>query len=155
MIIIECDADKYFIQSLGFSKNQIRHEGGKGDVIRCVGKNLSCFGVVDEDPDSSQPSEMQNYRTISSKESITLLERIDNPAKKIIQISPNLESWFIDRARKNQINLHDYHLKDTFEALHIPHIERHKNFQDFLKKLIEVDDEVKILTHWLNGQNIT
>jgi hypothetical protein len=153
MIIIECDTDKYFIQSLGFSKNQIRHEGGKGDVIRCVGKNLSCFGVVDEDPDSSQPSEMQSYRIISAQESIILLERKDSPAKKIIQISPNLESWFINRARKNRINLHDYHLKDTFEALHTPHIERHKNFQDFLKKLIEVDGEIKILKHWLKEDN--
>jgi|WetSurMetagenome_2_1015567.scaffolds.fasta_scaffold21391_3 hypothetical protein len=149
MIIIECDTDKYFIQSLGFSKNQIKHEGGKGDVIRCVGKNLSCFGIVDEDPDSSQPSEMQNYRSIAKEGTITLFERRDNPAKKIIQISPNLENWFIDRARKNQINIHTYDLKDTFEALHIPHIEKHKNFQDFLKKLIEVDEEVKIIRRWL------
>ena len=149
MIIVECNTDKYYITNLGFPKRLIKHESCKGDVIRKIIKNSGYIGIVDEDPDSNQPSEMNNFQQIERKNDITLFQRKDNENIKLIQISPNLESWFIKRARNNGINPHDYDLADTFDSLHVPHIEKRHRFKEFLYKLVSVDEEGKQLKKWL------
>ena len=147
MIAVECDADEYLMEMLGFSR--IRHCAGKGDVVRMVSKNQVRIGMIDEDPGKSQPSLLGNYEEADSKESIHLLVHKECPENKLIKISPDLEGWFIHRARKNGIQLRDYKLVDTQEGLHIPHIERRKNFQDFIQRLIEVDEEAGFLRDWI------
>jgi hypothetical protein len=55
VIIVECYADEYFVRLLGFKG--IKHEGGKGKVLERVRENPGTIGMIDEDPNSHQPSE--------------------------------------------------------------------------------------------------
>jgi len=100
--------------------------------------------------DSSQPSEMKRYIEAEKKDTVKLLVRNDNTGKKVIQISPYLEHWLINRAKQNQISLKDYDLPDDPVELHdITHIERNKNFKDFLDELINKDAEIRTIQKWI------
>ncbi len=148
MIIVECDPDEFLIKAMGFSK--IKHGGCKGKVLDAVKKKPNAIGIIDEDPDSGQPSELYKYVEKDSKSTIKLLVRKDNKSKRVIVISPELEPWILDRARKNQLSPKDFGLPDDADGLKgIPHIERKKNFKDFIMRLIERDEEVKTLKQWL------
>ena len=104
------------------------------------------IGMINEDPHSSQPSEMKRYIESEKKDTVKLLVRNDNTGKKVIQISPYLEHWLINRAKQNQIPLKDYNLPDDPVEMHdITHIERNKNFQNFLNDLIKKDAEIRTI----------
>jgi len=150
MIVVECYLDEFLVKSLGFFKRLIKHEGGKGEVLSKVRKNRIAIGIVDEDPHSNQPSEMQRYIERETSHTVKLLVRKDDDRKRIIQISPYLEHWLLHRARQNQILPKDFGLPDTPKTMHdVPHIERSRNFQNFLNKLIKVDDEANTLKKWI------
>lgn len=151
MIVVECDPDEYLMKSMGFSRKKIKHESGKGDVLRIVRKNQKVIGIIDEDPDSTQPLEIKKFKEQETMQTVKLLVRKDDPEKKLIQISPYLEHWLINRASKNKILPNDFGLPDDPKEMHdIVHIERYKNFQSFLKKLIQEDNEIKMLKKWIN-----
>lgn len=150
MILVECDPDEFFVKSMGFSRKKIKHESGKGNVLRKLNKDPMTIGMIDEDPHSSQPSEMKRYIEAEKKDTIKLLVRNDNTGKKVIQISPYLEHWLINRARQNKISLKYYDLPDDPVEMHdITHIERNKNFQDFLHELINKDAEIRTIQSWI------
>lgn len=151
MILVECDPDECFVKSMGFSRKKIKHESGKGNVLKKLKTGPMTIGIIDEDPHSTQPSEMDRYRETDKRDSIRLLVRDDNPEKKVIQISPYLEHWLINRAKRNRISLEDYDLPDDPKDMHdITHIERNKNFHEFLNKLINKDDEIKTIRTWIS-----
>jgi len=150
MIVIECDPDEYVVKSLGFPKKSIKHEGGKGKVLGVVRKQEKCIGIIDEDPQTHQPPEMNNYVLRESKQTIKLFVRRNNQSTRIIQISPFLEHWLINRAKQNKISLTTYNLPDNPKKLHdIPHVERNRNFQKFVTELINADEEMKIIKQWI------
>ena len=150
MILVECDPDEFLVRSMGFSRRMIKHESGKGNVLRKLKNVQMTIGIIDEDPDSTQPKEMSRYTERESSNTIKLLARNDDPEKKIIQISPYLEHWLIIRARQNQISLKDYDLPDDPIEMHdITHIERNKNFQSFLHELIDKDTEIRTIQSWI------
>ncbi len=150
MIVVECYNDELLVKTIGFSK--IKHEGGKGRVLERVKKNSGVIGIIDEDPDSIQPPEISEYTEKESKSTIKLLIIRYDKHKRIIQISPYLEDWILNRARQNRISPRDFNLPNDSKELHnIPHVERKRDFQKFLVKLVEIDDEVAILRKWLNS----
>jgi len=58
----------------------------------------------------------------------------------------------LNRARQNHINPTKFGLPNDANELHSPHIEKNKCFQDFMKKLVETDDnEICVLKKWLKG----
>lgn len=151
MIIVECYLDEYLIRSLGFSKKQIKHQSGKGKVIKSLRRLQGKIGIIDEDPDSSQPNDLKNYAIILQTENLKLLKRKTNKNQFLILISPYLESWIIKRAIHNQIDLNDYGLESDAMLLHnVPHIEERTNFQNFLKNLANEDEEIEVLKNWLS-----
>jgi len=151
MIVVECDPDEFFIKSIGFSRKLIKHESGKGKVLGIVGKKPHAIGIIDEDPNSSQPGEMKKYIEKEAMDTIKLLIRKDDNGKRVIQISPYLEHWLLHRAKKNGISVKDFGLPDDPEELHdITHIERNINFQNFLNELIKIDDEIDAIKRWIN-----
>jgi len=150
MILVECDPDEFLVKSMGFSRKKIKHESGKGNVLKKLKKDPNTIGMIDEDPHSSKPSEMKRYIEAEKKDTVKLLVRNDNTGKKVIQISPYLEHWLINRARQNQISLKDYNLPDDPVEMHdITHIERNKNFQSFLDELINKDAEIRTIQKWI------
>ncbi len=152
MIIVECYLDEFFIKRIGFTRKQVKHEGGKGKVLEKVkkNKNRNVIGIIDEDPDSHQPLEMERYIEKRKGSAIKLMVRKDDDTKKIIQISQRLEHWLLHRARKNRISIRDFGFPDDPDKLHDkPHIERHPKFQNFLNELIKRDNEIKTLRKWI------
>ncbi len=63
---MECEPDEVLVRSLGVPKKKIRHVHSKGNVCRRLLKNKNSVGVVDEDPESVQPSYIQKFRVLSS-----------------------------------------------------------------------------------------
>ena len=150
MIIVECFADEFLIKSMGFPQKKIKHEGGKGNVVKAVEKSEKAIGIIDEDPESSNPKEMSYYISENSSDTIKLMKRQDNSGNKIVEISDYLESWLIKRAQHNGISLDKYNLPDNPIKMHdIIHIERNINFQKFIDELINVDTEIHTLKKWI------
>ncbi len=74
----------------------------------------------------------------------------DDASKRLIQISPYLEHWLLDRARQNRIAPKDFGLPSDPKELHsIPHVEMDRNFQGFLNEVVESDDEIDTLKKWI------
>jgi len=158
VIFIECNPDKYLVRQLVRGKQQrkkkIEHGGGKSKVLDLLEKRKGrIVGVVDEDPNRTKhpPKKRKEYITKDSKDSIKLLRKRDDSSKSLIELSPDLEGWLINRAKENGINLEDYGLPDNRKKMHdIPRIERDPGFRRFIKKLIQTsDDEVNALRTWI------
>ena len=152
MIIVECNPDEFVIRSIiADSDTQIKHGGGKGNVLKKVREEQGTIGVIDEDPHSAQPREMDRYIKEDAKETVRLLKRQDDNAKKLIQLSPDIEGWLINRAKENEISLKDYGLPDDRRRMHdVHHIQKDKDFQRFVGELIQTDDdEVNAIRKWI------
>ena len=148
MIIVECYTDEYVVRLLGFKG--IKHEGGKGKVFERVRENAGTIGMIDEDPNSNQPSERYEYIECERRSTIKLLVKKGDKNKRVIEISPDLEGWILARAKKNQVSPKNYGLPDDPHELHSPHIEKNKNFRRFMEELVKTnDDEIAYLKKWL------
>jgi len=149
VIFVECDPDRYVIKSI-VPEKRIKHGGCKSEVLKKVRKRQDSIGIVDEDPEGSQPGEMKNYIRKDARDTVELLSR-KSDGRSLIQLSPDIEGWLIRRAKHNGIRLENYNLPDDRRRMHdTPHIEEKPNFQRFVKKLIDVnDDEVNILRKWI------
>lgn len=149
MIVVECNADQLLIESMQFPKRMIIHAGNKGNVVNKVKKLSKSVGIIDQDPQSEQPGELKNYKNSTTLGTIKLLENKYDKAKYLIQISPDLEHWVLKRAKVSNINPKDYSLPDNAKDLHrLTNIKKSK-YRDFLKKLIDSDDELKIMQGWI------
>jgi hypothetical protein len=136
---------------MGFPGKQIKIGSCKGKVLEIVKKNQAAIGIIDEDPDSGQPSDLKKYIEKDSRHAIKLLVWKDDDSKRLIQISPRLEEWLYSRARQNQIFPKDFGLPGDPEGLHkIPRYDKSKNFHSFLNKLIEADDGIDTLKKWIS-----
>ncbi len=152
MIFVECNLDTYLVKSLGFSRKKINHQVGKGNVVRSLRRFPGNKGIIDEDPGRNQPDDLKNYVEIITKGNIKLLKRKNLETTKLVIISDYLEDLIVKRAQQNQINLKEYGLKPDPIYLHdIPHLEKKTNFQKLLNRLIEIDEEIKILKSWLSN----
>jgi hypothetical protein len=150
MIFLECNTDEILIKSLGFSRKQISHQKCKGEVIKRVGKMAIAVGVIDEDLPFGQPDELKKYKEKKSSGNIKLFQRGNDEQKKLIQISPYLEDWLLNRAKRNKIEPGNFNLPDHPKKLHgLTKLERNKNFREFLKKLIDADTEIQTLKKWI------
>ena len=150
MIVVEGNADKLLIKTMGFAKKLIHRAGNKGNVFKKVRNFSRAVGIVDEDPNSEQPGELRQYEVIKKKGTIKLMEKKNDKAKFLIQISPRFEDWILRRAKENKINPGDFSLPDTPRELHrLIRLEKNKKFIDFLTKLINSDNEIKEMKEWI------
>ena len=152
MIIVECDPDEFVVKSIvpEVPKRWIKHGGNKSEVLKKVRKRQDAIGIVDEDPDGTQPREMKRYIKKDARDTIELLRRKEE-ARTLIQLSPNIEGWLILRAKQNKISLQNYNLPDDWKKMHdIRCIEEKPDFQRFVKELVEIGDgEVDTLRRWI------
>lgn len=153
MIFIECFPDEFIVKHLGVKRKQIKHSRSKSRVITDVGKESgNALGMVDEDPDSPFPSELNNYKHNQKEGDIVLLIRQGYSNKKIIKLKPRLEAWLYKRARSNKIDPQDYSLPPKANDLHnIPHYEKLPKFKKFLTAITDSGDkEINTLKKWLD-----
>ena len=150
MIVVEGYSDKALVADMGFPRKQIKIGRDKGRVLESVRNGQATIGIIDEDPDSGQPSDLKKYIEKDSRHTIKLLVWKDDDSKRLIQISPRLEDWLYSRAIQNQISPRSFGLPKYPEDLHkILHVERNRNFHSFLNELIEADDEINTLKKWI------
>lgn len=148
MIATECYPDTYLLHLFGVRRKKIRHMGTKGDVVNFIRDNPGSLGIIDEDPDSSQPKELNYYHIVSSFGDLTLMEKKNG--SYIIKISPRLEEWFYKRAKFHQIDPNDYKLPRDPNDLHsIPHYEKKPQFHRFLSEITNQDEEITHLKNWI------
>ena len=61
MIAVECFADEILVRPMGIRVARITHQKGKGNVVNAVVRGHASAGVIDQDPDSAQPSELSDF----------------------------------------------------------------------------------------------
>ena len=150
MIVVEGYSDKALVADMGFPRKQIKIGRDKGRVLESGRNGQAAIGIIDEDPDSGQPSDLKKYIKKDSRHTIKLLVWKDDDSKRLIQISPRLEDWLYSRALQNQISPRSFGLPKYPEDLHkILHVDEKENFHSFLNELIEADDEINTLKKWI------
>ena len=149
-ILVECYPDEALLRALGVSKKQLRHERCKGEVVKRVRKFDCATGLIDEDPSSAQPRDLDNYKQVRAAEGLRLLARRDDKNKRLIIICPRLEDWLIQRAGLSDIKPEDYGIPSRPDRLHsIVRYERKDGFQQFLSELKERDSGMHLLRQWI------
>ena len=151
MIAVECYADEKLVRILGVGKKDIRHEMCKGNVFNKLKKEAGGTALVDEDPDSAQPSELQNYRKEEEGEGIYLFKHQSTQDKRLIMLCPRLEEWLYMRAKAVGVKPEDFGLEIDARSLHRSgRYERRRGYVDFINKLLEKDQAMKRLEKWVS-----
>ncbi|MGD2093403.1 MAG: hypothetical protein PVH77_00160 [Phycisphaerales bacterium] len=150
-VLVECDADEAVLRALGVTKKQLLHFGGKGNVINRLKKLPGATGIVDEDPASAQPRDLNNYQEeVQTTEGLRLLTRQGKGGQRLILVCPKLEDWLIQRAESSGIQPDDYGLPSNPDKLHsIPRYEQKEGFSRFLAELKERDSGIHLLRRWI------
>jgi hypothetical protein len=149
-ILVECYPDAALLRALGVPRKQLRHESCKGEVVKRVLKSDCATGLIDEDPLSAQPRDIDNYKQVQAAEGLRLLARRDDKNKRLIIVRPRLEDWLIARARSVGVKPEEYGLPSDPDRLHsIPRYEQNDGFRRFLVELKERDKGMHLLRRWI------
>ncbi len=155
-IFVECNPDELLVRKLGIPKKYIRHAGSKGNVCRKLEKSTGNIGLIDEDPESPQPSYIKRLINASQnldryhKFGIKVLrdERRDN---LVIILSPRLEEWIIASTKELKISIEYYGLPSDGNRLH-QNINIHlRKFEKLLGDLENRSERIKILKDLLES----
>jgi hypothetical protein len=113
-------------------------------------KSDCATGLIDEDPSSAQPRDLNNYKEEQAAEGLRLLARRDDKNKRLIIVRPRLEDWLIARARSVGVKPEEYGLPSDPDRLHsIPRYEQNDGFRRFLVELKERDKGMHLLRRWI------
>ena len=150
-VLVECDADEVVLRTLGVTKKQLLHFGGKDKLINRLRNLPGVLGVVDEDPASTQHPDLKaSYWQTESAEGLRLLARQGSGSQRLVIICPKLEDWLIQRAKSSRIRPEDYGLPSDPDKLHsIPRYEQKEGFCRFLAELKERDSGMHLLRRWI------
>ncbi len=132
MIYLECYSDKALVSAFGIPKKEINHVYSKGNICNRLAKGRNCIGLVDEDPESSQPSYFRKLHTGSRQSEIALFYDKESN-NRIIALCPRLEEWILKAAKEAGVNLDKYGLPNKAIPLH----EVINSRVDHFKKLVE------------------
>lgn len=135
MIYLECYSDEALVKALGIHKKEIYHSGNKGNVCKKLEKSRNSKGLVDEDPDRTQPSYIGKLKTKSNEYDIKLLYD-ENAQNCLIVLCPTLEDWILKAANDAKVNVEDYSLPDDAYELH-------KIINIKLEKFIQLIEDIK------------
>ncbi len=129
--------------------DKIRHEFGKGKILNKMEKKLGKIGLIDEYPSSSQPRKLSNYELINTSGGLKLFKHFSDNIH-LIQIEYRLENWLLKRSSISNIDITSYGFPNNEEELHkISRIDLNAKFHTFLKRLIEIDEEIRVLKEWI------
>ena len=117
MIAVECFADEILVRSMGIRVAGITHQKGKGNVVNAVVRGHASAGVIDQDPDSTQPSELSEFQFAEREGAVVLMKHKSASDRRLVVISPRLEEWLIARAVASGVRLREYGVPDTAKDL--------------------------------------
>ena len=100
-------------------------------------------GVVDEDPDKSQPPLLRNFEEFANDERANIRILRLNEVKLII-LRPRFEEWILKVARNSRLDVKKYGLPEDADKLHerlkpkrLREQKIHKKFREFLGDLTD------------------
>jgi len=150
MVYVECYPDELLVCLLGTPRRNVRHARGKGDLLNKLRKLPVGIGLVDEDPQASQPSELNSYQKAEQTGSLILLRPNDGAYRRLIVICPRLEEWLYQRAAVCGIVPQHFGLPaSAHELKKLPRYDQQLKFRGFLEQLCRSDVEVKSLQQWI------
>jgi hypothetical protein len=149
MIAVECFPDEMLVRSMGIPVARITHQKGKGNVVNAVVRGQASVGLIDQDPDSSQPSQLSSFQSVAQEGALALMEHDSANDRRLVVISPRLEEWLIARAVASGVNPRDYGLPQTANDLKRRRYDRFPKYRAFLDQLGATDGEFKALRSWL------
>jgi hypothetical protein len=161
MILVECNNDIKLMFRLGFIPEQIDHTGSKSAVLDGLElmKERFDIGIIDKDESNRQPELLELYKLHSkirklsknrSIMSIALMENQNNKNKILIVISPHLEGWIYEVAKRKKLLPSNYGLPDDPDTFHHRDKEFTNEYQRLLIDLIKKRDwEINTLRQWI------
>lgn len=136
-LFLECDADERLARLMGFARRDIEHAGGKGAVCNGLLRNRGVLGMVDEDPNKSQPAYLWNCRVVGEQHGVRLLAD-DERNNRVIVLCPDLEGWLVGALRKEKFPHAKFGLPENPEHIHGVINTRLKAVDDIVRALNEV-----------------
>lgn len=134
-IVIECNPDEALVKALGYSRKEITHQPSKGEVFNYLEKNHNAFGIVDEDPGSTNPGHFSKYtKQRETKFDIDCFLNKGTGAKLIV-LKPRLEEWILKEARQMGVHPDDFSLPTDGKKLHKIINQRIPKFEEMLRKI--------------------
>ena len=139
------------------SKKQVRFKGMcKTEVLKALKEESKehIVGVVDEDPDKTQPPLLRNFEEFANDERANIRILRLNEAKLII-LRPRFEEWILKVARNSRLDVKKYGLPEDADKLHerlkpkrLKEQRIHKKFREFLGDLTD-SHELRTLLSFL------
>ena len=117
-VFVECNPDEVLAKSLGITRKSLTHNNDKGRVCNSLEtKATFSIGMIDEDPNSAQPTYLGKLELHVEKYGVKIL--LDKKRKnKLIILRPRLEEWIIAQAKVSNLKLKKFGLKEDPKELH-------------------------------------
>ena len=144
MIYVECWGDTSLVKGLGFSKRMFNHRSGKGEVSSALQRNPGSIGLVDEDPEGTQPSYLTSFQRVEDQRHLGRWVHV-REGKKLVVLKPDLEHWVLTMAHESSIDLGHYRLPDTAAELYDAINQRARPHAGFIKMIREYRDRNPML----------
>ncbi|MBS7268589.1 MAG: hypothetical protein KIH10_07140 [Candidatus Freyarchaeota archaeon] len=118
VIYVECKPDSILVKSLiKISKKEIIHAGNKSEICKKLEKQENCIGLVDEDPNSPQPTYMKRMEAeFLSEHGLKILH--DKRYNRLVVLCPRLEEWLLEAVKQANVQMGSYGLPNEGMALH-------------------------------------
>ena len=153
MFFVECKPDHELVRSLASVPiEKVEHAGNKSGVVKKLTRHRGApnyensVGMIDEDPLSTQPPDLEKFREIRylGRHKIRILHYrwLNN---RLLVLCPRLEEWIVEAAREARINLNEYGLPSDPRKLHEVINLGIKRFRDLVEDLMKQSNRVKEL----------
>jgi hypothetical protein len=136
IIHVECLPDEVLVKSLGKTRKQVIHHNDKGRVCKFLEQSGESQGMIDQDPNSAQPTYLSRMQLASSQYDVQLLT---HPAagNRMIILCPRLEEWVINVCQQASVEMSTFGLSNNPRQLHREITSRLRQFSSLLDHLKE------------------
>lgn len=148
MLIVECDPDLALVETLTIpSRRRNKHAAGKSMVIRNLMRTYrDSVGMIDEDPGSIQPNDLQRFTETNSLQNEQIRIRHYNQRNnRLIILCPKLEEWILGACTEAGIDIRGYNLPNNPNQLHEIINVRISRFRQLVEDLMERSSRVRAL----------
>lgn len=118
--IPECFLDTNLIEVLLRCENEVTHRKGNSSLLKFMEdkKMVDSFLVAIIDDDKIKVKQLDNYNKIERLCNFNL-KLYKHPIRNhfVIQLSPAIERWILEQCKKANINLADFGIASTLDAL--------------------------------------
>jgi hypothetical protein len=113
---------------------------GKSRVCGRLEKSTGAVGIVDEDPNSVQPSYLVKAKLLATEYDISVRED-ENRGNRIIIVKPRLEEWLIKTAAGAGVSMEEFGLSSNPNELHREITSRIPALEKLIQRLCELKEK--------------